>query len=228
MQLDLVTDHHAAAPKAERVYLALRRRIRELDLPPGALLKKEEIAAAFGVSRAPVNDAIARLTAEGLVDVFPQHGSFVAEIRAEAVREGMFIRLALETEVMRHVAHARTGALLIELDANIAAQRDALVADDLTRFYELDEALHDGIFSFAERPQARKFLDSARAQLDRVRRVALPTEGRPEQTLSEHARLVEAIRLGDGEFAAAAMRAHLQAVTQSMEQHLARSRTRIV
>src|SRR5690348_12706153 len=46
--------------KAERVYNELRRRIRELALPPGAPLRKEEIALEMGVSRAPVSEAIAR------------------------------------------------------------------------------------------------------------------------------------------------------------------------
>src|SRR5436190_1125461 len=70
--------------KAERVYRELRRRIRELALPPGAPIRKEEIALEMGVSRAPVSEAIARLADEALVDVFPQHGSFVAPIRAAA------------------------------------------------------------------------------------------------------------------------------------------------
>src|SRR6516164_6610043 len=90
--------------KTERVYSALRRRIRELDLPPGAPLRKEEIAAELSVSRAPVSEAIARLAEEGLVEVFPQHGSFVAPIRSVEVRESLFIRTALETEAMRRLA----------------------------------------------------------------------------------------------------------------------------
>src|SRR5204863_1557777 len=90
--------------KTERVYEVLRLRIRELTLPPGAPLRKEEIALELGVSRAPVSDAITRLAEEGLVDVFPQHGSFVASIRAADVREALFIRAALETEAMRQLA----------------------------------------------------------------------------------------------------------------------------
>src|ERR1700759_5220520 len=89
--------------KAERVYEHLRRRIRELTLPPGAPLRKEEIALALGVSRAPVSEAIARLADEALVDVSPQHGSFVAPIRAADVRESLFIRTALEVEAIRRV-----------------------------------------------------------------------------------------------------------------------------
>ncbi|MBX3479736.1 MAG: GntR family transcriptional regulator [Caulobacter sp.] len=206
--------------KAERIYDVLRRRIRDLELKPGAPLRKEELALAFGVSRAPVSEALARLAEEGLVDIFPQHGSFVGKIRPEDVREGLFIRLGLETQAMRDVALARDPALLARLDANIAAQAETLRRDELSQFYELDEALHALIFGAVGHPRAFRFLESARAQLDRVRRLALPGGGRPEATFDEHRRLVEAIRMGDGEFAAAAMRAHLLAVAASVERQL--------
>lgn len=209
--------------KVERVYHHLRRRIRELALPPGAPLRKEELAAELGVSRAPVSDAIARLADEGLVDVFPQHGSFVAPIRAADVRESLFIRTALETEAMRRLAPAADAALIAGLDDNLAQQRQALADGDLPRFYDLDEALHGLLFAAVESPRATRLLDAARAPLDRVRRLALPEPGRPEATLGEHARLVEAVRSRDGEYAAAAMRAHLAMVGRTVEHELAKT-----
>lgn len=213
--------------KAEQVYAVLRRRIRELTLAPGAALRKEEIALSLGVSRAPVSEAIARLAEEGLVEVFPQHGSFVAPIRATEVRESLFIRSALEAEAMRRLAPIATDALLQTLDANIAEQAAALAADNLETFYDLDEALHAIIFGNANAPRALRLLDAARAPLDRVRRLALPDLGRPEQTLAEHRRLVDAIRSRDGELAAAAMRNHLAMAARAIEPKLAEIETRL-
>jgi len=203
--------------KSERVYEVLRRRIRELTMAPGAPLRKEEIALELGVSRAPVSDAISRLAEEGLVDVFPQHGSFVALIRATDVRESLFVRTALEVEAMRRLATAADAATLRILDSNITAQAKALAAGNLEQFYDLDEALHASIFGAIEKPRALRLLEAARAPLDRVRRLALPQAGRPEQTLAEHRALVEAIRSGDSEYAAAAMRAHLTMVGRAIE-----------
>src|ERR1051325_1661023 len=117
--------------KTDRVYEVWRRRIRELALVPGAPLRKEEIALELGVSRAPVSDAITRLAEEGLVDVFPQHGSFVAAIRGSDVREALFIRTALETEAMRQLALRSDARIVRELDDNIAAQSKALQAGNL-------------------------------------------------------------------------------------------------
>lgn len=208
--------------KTDRVYGILRRRIRDLELPPGAPLRKEDLTAEFGVSRAPISEAIARLAEEGLVEVFPQHGSFVAAIRGRDVREGLFIRMGLEIQAMRQVAASRTPELMAALDANLEGQAAALETGDLQRFYDLDEEMHELIFGFVGHPRARHFLDSARAQLDRVRRLALPADGRPEATLAEHRRLVEAVRMGDPDFAATAMRTHLSAVAETVERQLER------
>ena len=210
------------ATKAERVYGLLRRRIRELALPPGAPLRKEEIALELGVSRAPVSEAIARLADEGLVEVFPQHGSFVAPIRAVDVREALFIRTALETEAMRRLAPVASPVLLAELDDNLAGQAEALAEGDLARLYDLDETLHAAIFAATQTPRALRLLDSARAPVDRMRRLALPGLGRPQDTLEEHRRLVAALRAGDPEYAAAAMRVHLAEVARSIERELAK------
>jgi len=208
--------------KTDMVYVALRGRIRDLQLPPGAALRKDELAAEFGISRSPVNEAIARLAEEGLVEVFPQHGSFVAAIRASDLREGIFIRVGLETEAMREAARRCDPGLIAALDDNMHGQTAALATCDLARFYALDEALHALIFSSIGHARAQRLLESARAPLDRVRRLALPEAGRAQSTLAEHRRLVEAIRMGDPDFAAAAMRAHLAAVAATMEQQLAR------
>jgi DNA-binding GntR family transcriptional regulator len=164
--------------KTDRVYEVLRRRIRELALAPGAPLRKEEIALELGVSRAPVSDAISRLAEEGLIDVFPQHGSFVALIRSSDVRESLFVRTALEVEAMRRLAPVANPQTLAVLDANLAAQVDALAKGNLEHFYDLDEALHAAMFGAIETPRALRLLEAARAPLDRVRRLALPDQGR--------------------------------------------------
>lgn len=48
---------------------------------PGERIDKNELSVEYGVSRAPLSEVTARLAAEGLVDVIPQSGSFVAAIR---------------------------------------------------------------------------------------------------------------------------------------------------
>lgn len=208
--------------KADRAYRLLRERIRELTLYPGARLDLANIAQSLGVSRGSVARAIARLADETLVEVFPQHGSYVAPIRPSDMRESLFIRSALEIEGARRAASAASPALIARLNVNLALQRAALQERDYKRFYDLDEALHSAIFRSLGLPRSLKALDAARAPLDRPRRLALPDPRRAWATYSEHRLVVDAIASRDPEFAATAMRAHFTQAAAGMELSLAR------
>jgi GntR family transcriptional regulator, rspAB operon transcriptional repressor len=215
-------DLAADESKAQRVYNYLRHRIRELDIPPRAPLRKNQIALECGVSRAPVSEAIARLAAEGLVDIFPQNGSFVSPIRPEDIREAMFIRMGLEIEAVKQVTRDGDPMVLKRLDENIEAQAAALKQKnlDLAYYDDLDEALHAEIIRSTELPRAMHILESARVLLDRPRFLALPEDHRPEASFKEHRRLVDAIKTGDQELAASAMRVHLTMVARAIEAKL--------
>jgi len=206
--------------KSERVYRDLRRRIRELRLQPGSRLDKNEIAAEYGVSRAPVSEAIAWLAVEGLVDVIPQSGSFVAPIRVEDIRDSLLIRTGLEVEVVRRATRVADAALMARLDDNLELQAAAVKRKDLVALDDLDTAFHGIILSAINSPGLARLVDRARAILDRPRFYSLPEEGRPRDTVAEHRRIVDAIRTGDLELAGATMRVHLTMVAQSIERNL--------
>lgn len=208
--------------KSERVYRELRRRIREMELAPGSRLRKNEIAAEAGMSRAPINEAIARLAEEGLIDVIPQSGSFVAPIRPQDVRESMLIRTGLEIEAIRRATQVADKELLSRLDENLDAQAAAVRENDMVRLDDLDEAFHATIFESVGSPRAMRLLDTTRAILDRSRFHAPPEPGRPKATVAEHRRIADAIRSGDVELATAAMRVHLTVVAQALERDLTR------
>ncbi len=208
--------------KTERVYRDLRRRIRQMELQPGSRLPKNEIAQQYRVSRAPVSEAIARLADEGLVDVFPQRGSFVAPIRLEDIRECFLIRAGLEVETARRVAQLGDEQLLEALDRNLDEQAAAMRAHDMEALDDLDEAFHIIIMAAVSSPRAMRLLDVTRAVLDRPRFHALHGVGRAEDTLTEHRRIVDAIRSGDSELAAAAMRLHISMVARTIESEFAR------
>lgn len=209
--------------KTDSVYRELRRRIREAKLQPGALLKKEAIASEFGVSRAPVSEAIALLAEEGLVDVYPQRGSFVAPIRSEDIQEALLIRMGLEVEAVRRVTHLADTDVLHQLNKNIEAQGKAVRNNNMELLDSLDGAFHGIIISSIKAPRAQRLLDSARLLLDRPRFHALPEEGRPRATLAEHRRIADAISTGNVELAGAAMRVHIIMVTRAIQREMAQS-----
>jgi DNA-binding GntR family transcriptional regulator len=208
--------------KSDRIYRDLRRRIRELELQPGSQLDKNRIAEEYGVSRAPVSEAIARLAVEGLADVVPQSGSFVALIRLDDVRESLLIRTGLEVEIVRRATLVASDEFLERLDVNLELQAAAARGNELSVLDDLDSAFHGIILSAINSPAVGRLVDRARAILDRPRFYALPEEGRPLATVAEHQRIVDAIRTLDVELAGATMRVHLTMVAKAIERNIAR------
>lgn len=194
----------------ERVYGALRDAIVHRQLRPGEFVDKNLICERLGVSRFPVSEALGRLAAQGFVEVLPQRGTRVSRISLKDVRQNLLIRRALEAETVRELAR-RTPPVLVKLDANIAAQRAALTAGDDTAYYNLDIEFHALLQQELGYPYVTATIDAARAGLDRVRRM-LGKLHRMELTFEEHAAIVEAIRAGNSEGAADAMRRHLDNV----------------
>ena len=195
---------------SSRVYASLREAIVSLSFAPGEALRKRDICAALGVSRSPVSEAVARLDAEGLVRVVPQAGTYVARFSMREIREGAFLREALEAAAVEYLAPRLADHQQQELHRNLRVQ-EALVGDgDYTGFYRLDDEMHRLLMEFTGFPRLHRIARSAWAQVDRARQLVLPHPGRVEATLNEHRRILEALEARDGEAARLAMRLHLR------------------
>src|SRR5688500_7228586 len=107
------------------VYETLRRKVLTLELPPGASLSENELAASLGVSRTPVRESLILLGEEGLVRVFPKVGSFVSRVDAERVADAQFLREAVELAAFDDIPEALDPDLVAELRANLEQQREA-------------------------------------------------------------------------------------------------------
>jgi DNA-binding GntR family transcriptional regulator len=190
---------------------AIRHAIVTLALPPGSVIDKSLICAEMGVSRFPVSEALARLQTEGLVDIAPQRGSTVSLVRIADVREYMLIRKGLESEALRVLIGSHDAALVEALHANISAQREAAERDDSEAFHQIDVEFHDIIYRSMRLTKVKTIIDSARANLDRARRLII-TPRRLALTIAEHQAIFDGILAQDQAQAARAIRAHIDAV----------------
>jgi DNA-binding GntR family transcriptional regulator len=201
----------------QRVYQTLRDAIMSLVYKPGEILRKPEICEALGVSRSPVADAVARLQAEGMVDVVPQAGTFVARFSMQEIREGAFLREAIEVAAIERVAGRITDEQLQLLRRNLTVQA-ALVADgDIGGFYATDAAMHELLLSFTGFPKLAQVADTAWLHVNRARQLILPVPGRVQATLAEHQAILAALEARDPAEARAAVQRHLRQLITYLE-----------
>ena len=183
---------------------------------PGQPVVEKEIAQARGVSRTPVREALLRLADEELIEIFPQSGTFVSRIPVGALPEAILIRKALEDTSARLAAEHADDAGIARLHALIKRQRQMDARGDREGFHQADEAFHATIAEIAGHPGLWRFVEQAKIQIDRYRRLTLPVPGRMRQVLGEHAAIVAAIEAHDPMAAAAAMCAHLDELAASI------------
>jgi GntR family transcriptional regulator, rspAB operon transcriptional repressor len=214
LRLTIVFDRRRQV--GDQIYDALRKAIISLRLPPGALISENRICRQFGVSRTPVRGAIIRLVEDGLIDVFPQKGSFVAPIKLSAVRNNHFIRKALELAVLRRAAAVWTPQRAAMSRRIVTRQVEALAMNDHEVFHELDEDFHRAFCISAGLEGVWSTVQIAKARVDRVHRMA-SGQGRLPLVVVEHADILDALDAGNADRAAERLDFHLERAPTIME-----------
>ena len=194
---------------APQVFERLREKILALELAPGAVLARAELADMFGVSQTPVRDALIKLSEEGLVDIFPQHATVVSRIDIAQALQAHFLRRAIELEVAGTLAAEPSVLLVAQLRAQVDIQAALASGDDYGRFIEADREFHRLMYVAAGVPDLFDLVRRRSGHVDRLRRLHLPSAGKAKAVVRDHKRIVDAIAAGDPGQARERVREHL-------------------
>ncbi len=205
--LTSITDLSGAL--SQRVYQTLQEAILTMGLLPGAILRKSSICKELGVSRQPVSEAIARLAADGLVDVVPQSGTRVTPFSVDELHEAAFLREALEKAAVAKVAVDHTVDQLAQLTRNVRLQQLLLEDGDHQGFYNADEEFHALLMEFTGYPALAATVGTISLKLKRTRILLLPETGRSKNALEEHRAILDAVKAKDADAAQNAVSFHL-------------------
>ena len=192
-----------------RTFLAVREAIIELNFLPGEIIRKHDICNALGVSRSPVSEALAKLRNEGLVEVVPQSGTFVSRFSLQDIKEGAFLREAIELACIEILASNISEQQLIDLNRNLKLQKVLAESDDYQGFYQLDAKMHGMIMDFTGYKNLAKVTKTGWVQVDRARQLLLPVDGRFKKAFQEHRAVIKALEQNDVALAREKMRTHL-------------------
>ena len=194
---------------APQVFEQLRELIIALELTPGTVLSRAELAERFGLSQTPIRDALIRLAEEDLVDIFPQHATVVTQISVSSARQAHFLRRSIELEVVRKLALDASATLIARLRGYIDLQQTVTGSGDYRDFVAADQAFHQHMYEAAGVPDLWALVRRLSGHLDRLRRLHLPKEGKAEAVIRDHRRIVDAISKRDPDGAATRVQQHL-------------------
>jgi DNA-binding GntR family transcriptional regulator len=201
-----------------RVIAEMRRRIISGEAASGALLSELALADEFGVSRTPVREALKQLQTEGLVEVRPRVGTFVAAPSRRDITELFQMKELLEGAAARLLAQRGRVPEIDRLEENLREADEAVRTDDRKRYARLVEEFHDLLIVGADNTKLEAHYRTLMNQLaySRLVTTSLDQPGRPMQSEREHHVVLELIVAKDGDSAERVMREHVRASRQAL------------
>jgi DNA-binding GntR family transcriptional regulator len=190
----------ARSRASDSVFDILRENILGRGFRPGGRLDVRALADQLGVSATPVKDAITRLAAEGLVEIRPRSGTFVADLAPDAVAETLEIRRALECLAAERIVSRLTPDLLASFEAIIdALERPVSNERDRVEHERKNVELHTLLVEASNNRRLAELYRNLNAHLTiaRIHSRRRPDEERLEQERREHRAILEALAARD-------------------------------
>ncbi|GAA5147137.1 GntR family transcriptional regulator [Microbacterium pseudoresistens] len=189
-----------AMSASEQVYRHVRERVLDGQLPAGEMITEGQFVEALGVSRTPVREAFLRLEAEGWLRLYPKRGALVVPVQPEEMEQVLEARQLIETHAVTMLSHEPREAEAFgrELIAVTERTREAMEADDVETFIELDAEFHLMIVAAGGNDV---LADIYRGLRDRLRRMTTRSVWRDRARMSgivtAHRELAEVVARGD-------------------------------
>lgn len=173
---------------------------------PGDRLVESELAERFGVSRTPIREALQRLETQSLL-TRDGRSLIVASLDHNQLAELYIVRSELEGLAARLAARHATQEEIRLLRAMI--DEDRRLINEPQALSRANKRFHKQIHLASHNRYLVQQLDLVHRSMALLATTSLSFEGRGQQTLEEHSRIVEAIAAGDGERAYDALKQHI-------------------
>ncbi len=229
---DTGPDPVTAGPlRREQAYAELKHRLLQGEFGLNRRLAEERLAAAIGVSRTPIREALTRLHAEGLVAKAPDGGYLPTVPDAAAIRHCYEVRIGLELQALHRPARVGGSHDLATIEALHAEW--LAIGDDRTdgdgdddgadpSFVLLDEDFHVRLAEAAGNPLLAELLQQVNERIRLVRMQDFLEPARVPATVEEHLHILEAVLAGRIVEAEAAFTAHVDRSLAVVEERVAR------
>jgi len=175
------------AQLAERIRSAIIS--AEFDL--GEALSEDGLAAAFGVSRTPVREALRLLQTQGLVAVVPKSGTFVFNPSEADIAELCEFRSMLEVKAASLALQRAAAATLADLRPAVESMVQAQAQGDMRLYGRADMAFHLAFFGHCGNRHLAEAYDMCLGRVSALRtHLAFASKGEPARSFADHQRIV--------------------------------------
>ena len=193
----------------EQAYRRFKQALVTLSYKPGDYLNTAQVMNDLSMGRTPINQAIHRLSNEGLLQIIPRKGVMVSPLSIDDALELIEVRLANEVLCMK-LASPRVSPQ--DIDELEAINRQIALASELRdrdQMMLLDNQFHQRLAQVAGNKMLMDILSVLHAQAQRFWASSLSKEGHMQEVIEEHRAIINALAVQDAQAAAEAAEIHI-------------------
>lgn len=197
----------------DRAYAALKSALLEGRFAPGERIVLRDVADDLGISLTPVRDAVNRLTAEKILErggVGSGGGATVPLLNADQFSQLMTVRSGLEPVAAAAAARYATAGELDAVEASLVEMKRSVSEHRTGEYLVAHYRFHFGIYAICKMPIVQQIIESAWLRCGPTLTLALPEYIPGLKRYEFHVAALAALRKGDGEQAATAIRADIE------------------
>ncbi len=213
----------AATSVSQQAYETLRKSILEMDVYDSEAdlrLDEKRLAAALGVSRTPVREALARLEHEGLVRIVPRRGIYVVRKSKAEIIEMIQVLSALESLAARRVCEHASDEEIKGLRALFSDFEDGAVRSRLSEYSVANLKFHQRIIELSHSSLLKSMAFGLLTHVRAIRGHTIGDADRFERSLSDHIAIIKALEGRDVELAERLVRDHALGLAGHVERAL--------
>jgi GntR family transcriptional regulator, gluconate operon transcriptional repressor len=196
----------------------LRESIAAGKLAPGTRLVEADMAQQLGISRGTVREALRMLEGQGLVESIPGRGTYVARFSEQDVEEVYSLRSLLEQQAVRLLTSRATADDLVTMEQALTDMFEAASRGKAADLMDRDLEFHKLIWSLAGHRRLAHVLEDLSSQIQMYLAIDTQLYADLVAGIADHQGILDAIRAGSGELAAAKMAAHLKNAAEVVEE----------
>lgn len=227
----LLTTDSVLAELPSRDTTALVRNVRDRlrvaialeELPSGTRLNQVQVASQLGVSRMPVRTAITELVAEGLLEQLPGGGAIVRPLTEKDLRDVYEVRIALESQAVRHVAEQQPSAGLNRIEQVLATHRDLVSNYNAAQLLEVDRDFHMAILEATGNSYFQRSIVPVWSIVERAMFGMLNMADVVAIAWDEHEEIAQALWAGNPDLAEVRLRRHLENAAEQLAKRIPES-----
>jgi DNA-binding GntR family transcriptional regulator len=203
--------------KKIQAYYRIKSLIGDRQFVNSHHVSENSLASRLKMSRTPVREALQQLEMEGFIKIIPNKGIVVLETSVNEFKQIYDMRIAIEEFVLRELIGKLSDEQLAFLEDIIEKQDQCIESEETTRFLSLDRQFHEALFRFYDNPMIIDYMSNLRDRLYSLNYRMLQSKENKKLFLSEHRKILEALRKKD-----------VSEAMRNMDIHLKGGKTRLI